>query len=112
MESKKEYELVFAIVSEGYAEMTMDAAKKAGANGGTLIKGRSLSSDEVSNFLGISVQKEKDIVLIIVTKAHKHKVMDEITKATGLTSKAHGICFSLPVDGIVGLGEKINFTEE
>ena len=38
------YELIVKIVKEGYSDQVMNAAKKVGCMGGTLIEGRSLGS--------------------------------------------------------------------
>ena len=112
MESNKEYELIILIVSEGYASAAMDAAKRVGANGGTLINGIGLGSEEATKFLGITIEPEKDIVLILTEKEEKKKVMKEVTDEVGLSHEGRGICFSMPVDNVVGLTEKINFIKK
>ncbi len=112
MESDKEYELIVLIVSEGYASAAMDAAKRVGANGGTLINGIGLGSEEATKFLGITIEPEKDVVLIITEKDEKKKVMQEVTDEVGLSHEGRGVCFSMPVDNVVGLTEKINFIKK
>lgn len=112
MESDKEYELIVLIVSEGYATSAMDAAKRVGASGGTLINGIGLGSEEATKFLGITIEPEKDVVLVIVEKDEKKKIMQEITDEVGLSHEGRGICFSIPVDNVVGLTEKINFIKK
>ena len=109
MEKDKEYELIILIVSEGFATQAMDAAKRVGASGGTLINGIGLGSEEATKFLGITIEPEKDVVLILVEKDEKKKVMKEITDEVGLSHEGRGICFSIPVDNVVGLTENINF---
>ncbi len=109
MENDKKYELIVLIVSEGYAMQAMDAAKRVGANGGTLIKGIGLGSQEATKFLGITIEPEKDVVLIITEQEEKRKVMEEITKEVGLSHEGRGICFSIPVDNVVGLTENVKF---
>ena len=112
MENDKEYELIILIVSEGYASTAMDAAKRVGANGGTLINGIGLGSEEATKFLGITIEPEKDVVLILVDKSEKRRVMEEITKEVGLSHEGRGICFSMPVDNVVGLTENVNFIKK
>ena len=112
MKSDKEYELIILIVSEGYSSIAMDAAKRVGAGGGTLIKGIGLGTAEATKFLGITIEPEKDIVLILTEKEEKRKVMEEITDKVGLAQEGRGICFSLPVDNVVGLTEKIEFLKK
>jgi len=97
------YHLVMTIVSEGYLEQVMNAAKKAGAQGGTAIKGRGLAGEKKLKVLGFNIEPEKDIVLNLVKEESKTKVMEEITKEVGLKTPGRGICISLPVDEAVGL---------
>ena len=104
MSQKEQYQLIMTIVSEGYLEQTMNAAKKAGCSGGTAIKGRELSGTTRKKILGFNIEPEKDIVLNIVPEEKRTKVMEEITKEVGIKTKAKGICFSLPVSDTAGLG--------
>ena len=109
MVNEKEYELIVLIVSEGYASIAMDAAKRVGASGGTLINGIGLGSSEAKKFLGITIEPEKDVVLIITPKEEKIKVMEEVTKDVGLSQEGRGILFSMPVDNVIGLSERLEF---
>lgn len=111
MEKDKEYELIVLIVLEGYSSLAMDAAKKCGANGGTLIHGLGLGTEESTKFLGITIEPEKDIVLILVDKESKKKVMKEVTDAVGLSHDGRGICFSIPTDAVIGLNDNLKFVK-
>lgn len=106
-ENKKEYHLIVTVITEGYSENVMNAAKKQGANGGTLINGRSLShqNNTKAKFLGFSIEPEKDIVLIVTESDLKNKIMEAITKIAGLKTKGGGIVFSLPISEAIGLIE-------
>ena len=109
MKNDKEYELIVLIVSEGYAELAMEAAKRKGAGGGTLISGVGLGSSEATKILGITIEPEKDVVLILTEKDQKRDVMEEVTESVGLATEGRGICFSMPVDNVVGLTENVKF---
>ena len=95
--------LIVTIASEGYAEDVMNAAKKAGATGGTTLNGRGLETDKIIKFLGISIEPEKDVVLILADENIKNKIMDSILESCGLKTMGRGICFSLPVSHVVGI---------
>ena len=95
--------LIITIANEGFAELIMNAAKKAGANGGTTINGRGLETEKIVKFLGISIEPEKDIVMILTEVEKKNAIMDEIVKSCGIKTPGAGICFSLPVENVVGL---------
>ncbi|MBR2913120.1 MAG: P-II family nitrogen regulator [Oscillospiraceae bacterium] len=97
------HELIVSIVTKGEAEHVKEAAKASGAKGGTMVHGLGLGGEEAARFLGIPIQEEKDIVLIVVHKEERDEVMKAIVSACGIESEARGICFSLPVDSAVGL---------
>ena len=103
-EMEQDYKhLIITIANEGTAEMVMNAAKKAGATGGTTINGRGLETEKIVKFLGISIEPEKDIVLIIADEDKKTPIMNEIVESCGLKTPGAGICFSIPVENVAGL---------
>lgn len=107
MSSNLSYQLIMTITEEGYSEKVMTVAKKNGATGGTVIKGRGLGNKDAVKFLGFSIEPEKDIILIVVKEDIKKTLMEEITKEVGLNTKGKGVCFSLPIDEALGLGEEV-----
>jgi hypothetical protein len=109
MINDKKYELIVLIVSEGYADIAMNAAKRKGAFGGTLLNGVGLGSAEATKILGITIEPEKEVVLILTETENKKELMNEISEKVGLATEGRGICFSLPVDNAVGLSENVKF---
>ena len=103
MDNKDKYHLIVTIVLEGHLEQVMNAAKKAGATGGTVIRGRGLGNKEAVKFLGLELEPERDVVLNIVDEKIKKEVMEEITKAVGIKTKGKGVCISLPIDAAIGI---------
>lgn len=101
------YHLIITIVSEGYLEQVMDAAKKAGAQGGTVIRGRGLGNKEAEKLFGFKLEPGRDLILNVVEDNIKNKVMEEITKAVGIKTSGKGICMSLPVDNAIGIAKNI-----
>ncbi len=103
MMQKEPYDLILSIVSGGLFSEVMDVAKAAGATGGTLVHARGVGSEEAAKFLGITIQPEKDIVMILSPHENRQKIMETITHKFGLSTKGKGICFSLPVSAALGL---------
>ena len=97
------YEVVFCIVNAGYSEMVMDAAKEVGARGGTVIHARGTANKEAEQFFHITIQPDKEIVMILVPSEIKDAVLHAIYQHAGLKSEGQGIAFSLPVDEVVGI---------
>ncbi len=99
--------LIITITNEGFAEAVMNAAKKAGATGGTTINGRGLETEKMVKFLGISIEPEKDIVLILAEEGKKTPIMNKIVESCGLKTPGLGICFSIPVENAIGFTKEI-----
>ncbi|MDR2360667.1 MAG: P-II family nitrogen regulator [Oscillospiraceae bacterium] len=101
--SEHSWELVIVISNRGTFETVKKAADRAGARGGTLIHGLGTGAKEAEKFLGISIQPEKDIFLIVCPKEQSGTIMSTILEETGLSKEGSGICFSIPVDATLGL---------
>lgn len=106
MSNDEKYHLIITIVLEGHLEQVMNAAKRVGATGGTVIRGRGLGNKEAVKFLGFELEPGRELVLNIVEDKIKTKVMEEITKEVGIKTKGKGVCISLPVDSAIGFKEK------
>ena len=103
MNEKNAYHLVITIVNDGYADKVMNIAKKNGANGGTLIKGRAIGESQGLKIFNMNIEPEKDVLLIVCHKKDKNKIMSEILDKEGINKTAQGMCFSLPIDNVIGL---------
>lgn len=103
MAIKTDYEMVFVIANEGYSDMIMEAARSAGAKGGTVIKGRGTGAENTEKFLGFSIAKEKEIHLLVTPAQGRNHIMKAIMEKAGLESKAQAMVFSLPVSHAIGL---------
>ena len=98
---RSHHELIVVIAEHGFAADVMDTARGAGARGGTVVRGRSLAAEEAQKFLHITIQPEKDMVLILVPAAGRQPVMKAIcAEGAGI---GHALAFSLPVSDVTGL---------
>ena len=95
--------LVAAIINRGFSGDVMEAAKSVGAKGGTVIHSRRIGNEEVSSFWGLSVQEEKEIVLILSPVENKIDIMRSISEKCGMNSDAKGIVMSMPIDSVMGI---------
>ena len=96
-----EHELIIAVLNAGYSDAVMDAARTAGAGGGTVLHAR--GTEQAEKFFGVSLAEEKDILYIVASAGQKAAIMSAINKTTGAGTKAGAICFSLPVSDVIGL---------
>ena len=99
----KTYELIFCIVNAGFSGTVMDAARSAGATGGTLLRGRGSAAKEAEELFHIVIEPEKEIVMILAPMEIKDTIMSAIYREAGLSSAGQGIIFSLPVTRTAGL---------
>ena len=97
------YEMILCIVNTGFSETVMDAAKEVGARGGTVIHARGTANKEAEQFFHITIQPDKEIVMILVPADIKDKVLHALYQHAGLKTEGQGIAFSLPVDDVVGI---------
>ncbi|MBR5230445.1 MAG: P-II family nitrogen regulator [Firmicutes bacterium] len=103
MSIKTDHELIFVIANEGYSDMIMDAARSAGAGGGTVIRAKGTGAEYSKKFFGFSIATEKEIHLLVTPAQGRNAIMKAIMENAGLESKAQAIVFSLPVSNAIGL---------
>ncbi|MBO5356819.1 MAG: P-II family nitrogen regulator [Clostridia bacterium] len=100
---EKQMELIVAICEKGHTETVMDAARSAGARGGTVVHAKGTGSKYTSKFFGISIAEEKEMIYIVASAEQKRDIMRAIMDNAGIDSEAHTIVFSLPVSDTAGL---------
>ena len=98
-----EKSLILAVVNHGFSDLVMNAARKAGARGGTVASARGTADPEMASFYGITLTPEKDMVYMVVDSKDRDRIMEVIYEDAGLKSKGNGILFSLPITDAVGL---------
>jgi len=97
------HELIVVIAEQGYTNLIMDAARGAGAYGGTVIHAKGTGKEAAEKFMGVSLALEKEIIYIVTKTEQKNDIMQAIMRDAGLDSKAKSIAFSLPVTDTAGL---------
>lgn len=103
MNRDREYDLIITVVNRGFADSAVEAAKKAGAQGGTIFYARGTGIHEVEKFFGITIQPEKEVVLNLVKHQLTKQIMHAIVDEAGLGTPGRGLSFALPVEDVVGI---------
>ena len=96
---------VNSIGNQGSTDLVMDAAREAGATGGTVIHAKGTGTDLVRKFFGVSIASEQEMVFILARSEAKKPIMKAIMAKAGIQSAAQSLVFSLPVGDIAGLRE-------
>ena len=91
------YELLLCVVNAGFSQNVMEAARTAGAKGGTIVRARGTANPESEEFFNITIQPDKEIVLILALKEVKDEIMKAVYKECGPATGAQGLVFSVPV---------------
>jgi len=103
MSDEYSHDLIVSIVNYGFSDELMNTAREAGARGGTVLNARGQAHAGAVKFFGVSVQDEKELILILTERENKVAIMQAVSEKHGLNSNAKGIVFSLPVDNVIGL---------
>lgn len=102
-EFKFAYELIIAVTNEGCTDMVMNAARAAGARGGTTLHGKG-TGEKDPHFYNITLAEEKEVVMIVAAREEKSKIMSSIIEKAGPDTEAGTIVFSLPTTEVAGFG--------
>ncbi len=100
---ERKYNLIIAAVAVNYVDAAMDAAREAGAAGGTIIRARTLDNAKAEQFIGISLAREQEILLILAKKEATLPIMNALSEKVGVKTEAAGTVFCVPVDRTAGI---------
>lgn len=103
MNEQFNHEVIFCIVNAGFSDAVMDAAREFGAKGGTVLHARGTANPEAEKLFNITVQPEKEIVVIIVKSEQKDPILKNLYQKVGLKTPGYGIAFSMSVTDVVGI---------
>ncbi len=101
--SMQHTELIVVICEKGHTDLVMDAAREAGARGGTVTRAKGTGSQYTDKFFGLSIAEEKEVIYIVSTTENKPAIMKAIMAKAGGATEAHAVVFSLPVTDTAGL---------
>ncbi|MFD1039263.1 P-II family nitrogen regulator [Virgibacillus byunsanensis] len=107
-EQKVMYDLIVTIVNKGDSDDVIDASKKAGAEGGTVLSGRGTGIHEQAKLFNILIEPEKEVVLTLISKDRTKEVLNSIEEDAELNKPGKGIAFVLDVDQTVGINHVLN----
>lgn len=97
------HELLVVIANQGCSNLVMDAAKGAGAGGGTVVHAKGTGMERAEAFFGVSLASEKEMIFIVAKSEQKNAIMQAVMRGAGMDTRAKAIVFSLPVTNTAGL---------
>lgn len=98
MKNEHKHNLIVITVAQGYTDAVMQAAKKVGATGGTVIRGRLAEAERLKELADIELGDEREMILIMAPDTVSGSIMEEVNKEFGLRTEAHGIMCTVPIE--------------
>jgi nitrogen regulatory protein PII len=103
-----EIKCIVAIVERGKADAIVEKAKKAGANGATILYGRGTGQEEAFKLFNLHIEASKEIIVILSDTNTYRPIYDTIVEAGKLNDPGTGIIFTIPVSELTGLHHRNN----
>ena len=100
-----QYSLIVAIAERGYVDMVMDAAREAGARGGTVIHAKGTGARFGAKFFGLTIAAEKEMIYLVTSSEGKEAIIDAIIDKAGPSTEARAIAFTVPVERVAGFSK-------
>lgn len=97
------FEMIICIANAGFSGEVMEAAREVGATGGTVLHARGTARKKAEETFAITVNPEKDLIIIAVNSSIKDNVLKAIYEKAGLGTDANAVAFSLPITNSVGI---------
>jgi nitrogen regulatory protein PII len=98
------WKMITIIVNVGYADDIMDAARRAGAGGGTITHARGTASPEDVRFLGVPLVPEKEMIMILCESEKTETIVNAISSLECLDEPGIGILYTQGVSDFMNLG--------
>lgn len=95
--------LITAVVQRGKADAPVQAALNAGAPGATILFGRGQGVRERLGLLGLAIQPEKEVILVVVEEWLLDRVLTAMVRAGDLDQHGVGFVYVTPVERTIGL---------
>jgi nitrogen regulatory protein PII len=97
------YNAIYTIVQKGMAEDVVEAARAAGARGGTIINARGSGVNDTMTVFAMPIEPAREIVLILAGRDSTEAIAAAIRKRVDLEQHGAGILFILGVSEAYGL---------
>jgi len=95
--------LLITIVNKGMASKVVRVSKRAGCDGGTILPGKGTGRKDITTFLGIAFNPEKEVVFSLVRDEDAEHVLNAISKMAKLGKPGNGVAFIVNVKSATGI---------
>jgi nitrogen regulatory protein PII len=108
------FKLIIALTEDSITDKIVEAAREKGATGSTVISSaRGEGLKIAKTFLGLSLETQRDVVLLLVEEHMCREILETIARAGEFEANpGSGIAFSIDVDDAVGISHQVNKLSE
>jgi nitrogen regulatory protein PII len=103
------FKLIIALVEDDKTTKVLDAARKAGATGATVLnQARGEGLEKAKTFFGLSLETQRDMVLFLVEEHLSRNILETIAEVGEFDRKqGAGIAFQIDVEDALGVTHQI-----
>ncbi|MFQ5470871.1 MAG: P-II family nitrogen regulator [Gammaproteobacteria bacterium] len=103
------FKLIIAFVEDSKTNKALNAARKAGATGATVINSaRGEGIEQSKTFFGLSLEISRDVLLFLVEEHLSRAILEKIADVGEFdTGPGTGIAFQIDVEDAVGLAHQV-----
>jgi len=103
------FKLILAFVEDRSTQAVLDAARKAGATGSTVInQARGEGVEKTKTFFGLTLETQRDVIMLLVEEHLSRHILETIAKAGGFRDRpGSGIAFQIDVEDAVGIDHQL-----
>lgn len=108
------FKLLVVLVEDSNTDVVIEAARKAGATGTTVISNASGEGMEGrTTFFGLSLETQRNVLLMLVEEHLSRHILETICEAGEFeTQKGAGMAFQVDVEDVVGITHQIEKLSE
>ena len=108
------FKLILACVEDSATKDILEAARKAGATGSTIIgQARGEGAEKAKTFFGLNLEAQRDIILLLVEEHLSRQILETIARVADFTNKpGSGIAFQIDVEDAVGIDHQVRKLSE
>ena len=103
------FKLIIALTDDSITDKIVRAAREKGATGSTVIpSARGEGVNVTKTFLGLSLETQRDVVLLLVEEHLCREILETISSAGEFDANpGSGIAFSVDVEDAVGVSHQV-----
>lgn len=104
-----QFKLLLVLTEDAKVDAVLDAARRAGATGATVITGaRGEGLKREKTFFGLDLSRQRDVVLLVVEEHLSRNILEAVAEAAGFEAEpGSGIAVQVSIEDAIGLSSQI-----